>query len=199
MEQNMKPFEEIAAAFRAAGVAVSDEAVAKAQNIWTGMPKEVREDNVDDKPSFLFYGLYGVSGDSGTFRILSDNLFAFDWEVEDPYNMFADFLACVNQINGAEFTLTDIKQEVPAFSTIEELESYPKKVTFGLNGTQYEYEAATEYDWFDGKIIQWFNGVLAQEGISKRLYCCSTDMCCVFYGSDTWAKQFEQKTGITLQ
>lgn len=81
MKQNSKTFAEIAADFRAAGVAVSDEAVAKAQNIWDSMPKEVREDNVDDKPSFLFYGLYNLSGDSGTFRVLSDNLFAFEWEV----------------------------------------------------------------------------------------------------------------------
>lgn len=199
MKQDMKTFEEIAADFRAAGVAVGDGAVTNAQNIWDSMPKEVQEDNVDDKPSFLFYGLYGVSGDSGTFRILSENLFAFDWEVEDPYCMFADFLACVNKINDGAFVLTDIKQEVPDFSSIEELESYPKKVTFGLNGTRYEYEAATEYDWFDGEIIEWFNDVLSQQGFSGRLYCFSSDMCCIFYGSEEWAKQFAQKTGMTLK
>lgn len=113
--------------------------------------------------------------------------------------MFADFLACVNKINGEEFVLTDIKQEIPDFSSIEELESYPKRVTFVLNGTRYEYESATEYDWFDQGMMEWFNGVLSEEGISKRLYCCSTDMCCVFYGSEEWARQFAQKTGITLQ
>lgn len=200
MEFNHKTFAEIAEDFRDAGVAVNDAAVIQAQRTWDSMPDEVKADGIYDEPSdCIFYGMYGAAGDeSGNFRVLSDNLFAFEWEVEDPYCMFEDFLNCVGKINNGEFALTDIEQELPDFDAVEELETYQQKVTFCLNGKPYEYQATMHYDWFDSQIIGYFNSVLAREGISKRLYCYSMDLCSVFYGSEEWAKQFADKTGVRL-
>lgn len=218
MSSNSMDFAKMGAAFREAGVAVSDEVIAQAQAHWQSMPAELREDGWDDPTDFIYYALCHVNGsDSGTFQVVSGDMLCFYWEVEDPYSMFEDFLNGVNTIAKGAFSVTEIRQEMLDDSEAEELRNHlprnmsefmppealsdgePQRVTFCLNGKPYEYQTVVLYDWFDNGLIGYINEILKEQGVDKRLYYHSSDLCSMFCCSEGWAKDFSAKTGSPLR
>lgn len=96
----------------------------------------------------------------------SDQVLAFDPEVERVEGMYRALFAGLLRLTGGELDLTDVYES----SEHADLEAPGGtwKITFRLNGNPYQCDADFLGNWLDPNVIGMLNGILEREGVKKR-------------------------------
>lgn len=154
----------------------------------------------DKVPYLLSYlGMGEYDPDTWEWTPGNSGVYWFDMEVFDVGSMYTDFLRGVSALGNGELDFTDIQED---FSRVDwEKCTGSVLVSFDWNGQHYIMEAEFAGDWFDPNILDTMNKLLTGNGNRKRLYFASDEGqgLLVFYRDESWAGDFEKKTGLNLE
>lgn len=147
----------------------------------------------------LSYSGYGYYNEETGKRIFSDSVFWFDYEGVDVSRDYLDIMEGLNALGKGEFTLTNVSESGSGIDW--ESGGGELIISFCCDGTPYRFTARIDYDWIDGEIIDYFNGVLREQGDSKRIYQMDDggQGVILFYNTEEWVEEFYEKTGLKLE
>ncbi len=137
--------------------------------------------------------------DTNQYKMLCRQVYSFDMEVSDISTMYTVFLNFVNLIINGDLQISDIVEDI---SNIDfEHGTGVHIISFKCNEEEYKYEAESNYDWFDMKVISFINQILDTNGINKHLYITSDGWqnCIVFYNTEEWAKKFNDTFDLKIE
>jgi hypothetical protein len=146
--------------------------------------------------------MYSARGDydyaTGVWTPISSHVYSFDVEVFDIENMYSLFFQGIMSINNSEFAISNVVEDMSGVN--QETGQGERKVSFLYNGLTQLFIANGNFDWFDVKVIDFVNDILAQNGNQKKLYGFSDGYqeCIIFYCTEEWAREFTAKTGCVL-
>lgn len=172
---------------------ITGEHIDQIEEMVETMPQEVA-DALDETQISAFLLAAAGKGEydyeNWTWKPDSRQVYSFDLEAFDERKMYTYFLEGISAINEGEFALTQVKEVVSS----EEGGQGPKshRIQFCYDGTEYAYEAAVYYDWFDTGMIDYMNQVLEKEENPKRLYSMGDgyQACIILYCTKEWADHF---------
>lgn len=146
--------------------------------------------------SYIGYGLYDSEADTLTY---SDSVYSFDFEGWDISEDYIEILMGIRAIGRKEFLISDISEDTEEVNW--EQGTGTITVTFRWNHRNCRFHAEVDNDWIDGRILEYVNRLLKQDGSVKRIYAMPDNGqgVVLFYNTPEWAREFEEKTGIKLQ
>lgn len=122
-------------------------------------------------------GMGELNYETGEWKPLSNQVYAFDAEVMFVDLMYTHFLQGVQSI-ASDIEITDIREDLSGMT--EELTNTDdvyvmptdgkRAVSFLCNGHPYSIELESYGDWINGDIIDFMNQVLEKEGCQNRLH-----------------------------
>lgn len=146
-----------------------------------------------------FYQMLSYMGSSRTGQEITQ-LYWFDWECVDIVEGYVDIVNAVEYLSQGELAIEDITIQ-------DENVNWEKSrgtlgITYVCNGTSYECSVVVrDGGWLNENIIKVLNEMVKKENPEKRIYYCFDDGqgAIMFYKDAEWAKEFEQKTDISLR
>lgn len=181
------PLEEQKAILEALDISVSEECMEELEE-W----REYAEGNP-------FYQILSYMGSSDSGKDIPQ-LYWFDWESYDIVEGYIDIFDAVEYLSQGELVIEDITIQD------EKVDWEKSQGTLGIsyicNGTSYECSVVVRGGgWLNENIIRELNKMVKQENPEKRIYYCFDDGqgAILFYKDAEWAKEFEQKTDISLR
>lgn len=189
---------EKAAVLEELGISVPEEVIVSVKENWDSMPEEVLE-SLDITATLLTaVGCGSYDFENLQWAPSSEQVYSFDVEVFDIGNMYTNFLKGVSAINGNEFEITQVEEDVSEVDF--ERGTGTHKISFCYNKTSYVFEGKSDGDWFDVGILDYMNEVLEREHNPKRLFFMGDGYqeCIVFYATEEWVDRFAEKTGCQL-
>lgn len=194
MNMNELTFNELANILAEFEIAdISQEKIEELEKGWEEYPDEVYESL--NKMAFLLSAAGEGRYDYKTWEWTptSDKVYSFDVEAFDVGNMYAILFQGIESISKNSMIFTDVVQD-------DGEGYYDRKVSFKMNGQQYEFKAEFGGDWYDAAILNYLNQILAENGSGRQLYFMNDEyqQIIVFYCDVEWAKQFTERTGCIL-
>lgn len=130
----------------------------------------------------------------------SEDVFWFDFEGVD---ISTDYINILNGMRAlAKGSCLDDVTDIQEDMTEADWENGKGVITVSLTrkGQTYSYVMDMYDDWIDTKVLGIFNPLLEQEGSQKYFYATGDDGqgAIVFFCTEDWAKEFMEKTGLTL-
>lgn len=172
---------------------IPQEKIIELETGWEDYPEEVYESL--NKMAILLSAAGEGRCDYQTWEWTptSDKVYSFDMEAFDVGNMYAILFQGIESISKNSMIFTDVVQD-------DGQGYYDRKVSFRINGQQYEFKAEFGGDWYDAAILDYLNQILAENGSSRQLYFMNDgyQQIIVFYCDAEWAKQFTERTGCVL-
>lgn len=192
-------YEEIGEKLETLGIGgIGDETVDGLQKAWDALPEEYRQysDKTIDLLTALGYGTYDP--ETWAWSPSSSDVYAFDMEVLNVDSMYTDFLRGVAALGDGELDFADLEENLDRVNW--EQGTGKRSVSFTWNGESFCLNAEMMNDWFDVRVLDDLNGILAPRCGGKQLYFASDggQMILVFYRDQAWADSFEDVTGIPL-
>lgn len=160
---------------------------------WTELPPEALESL--DKMTLLLtavsMGHYDYQ--TGQWTPTSDKVYSFDMEAFDVDNMYNIFFQGIMAISRGQIHITDVAQN-------DGEGYYDRTVSFSVNGAEHKFKAEFGGDWYDIRILDCLNQILAEQRNPNRLYF-TTDgyqQMIVFFCNEEWANDFGERTDCRL-
>lgn len=175
------------------------------ESAYATMPEDLRQklgytpdyfSEITDVLAMLGYGDYDP--ETWAYIPYTDDVYAFDAEMFDVQQSYTDLLLAVGRMSRGEVSLENV--EIQMSDELFERGTGSLPISFALNGNNYSYSAAFEYDWMDVEIIDFVNGILGEQGIGKRIWS-MYDLgqgLILFYRDEAWAERFMDGTGCEL-
>lgn len=156
---------------------------------------------VEGRPYYMILSDLGTPHydmDTRQFLGYSEQVYWFDFEGWDISKDYIEILEGVQALTDGEVVFVGSTEHCEDVNWNKGTGTI--RITFWSSGHPYEYKAQVDGDWLDGGFIAFLNEVLVQEGYEKHLYACTDDGQgnILFYRDEAWAKEFMEKTGITL-
>lgn len=136
--------------------------------------------------------------ESGEWVQESDQVFWFDLEAYDMGIMYTEALLGLDYIGGEELKITNINEDISQLDF--EAGTGTRVVTFEINGTPCQFEAANDGDWYDIAFLDVIDQCLTDSGSEKTLYYMYDEGqgIIIFFRDAQWAERFTQETGCEL-
>ena len=136
----------------------------------------------------IFMGCGDYSQDTGEWMPTSDRVYAFDAEVYDVEQMYAQFLRGMQAIIPG-IAITDVREDLSGMAEDMNFSGADgtRSVDFCVNGHPYSVTLASRGDWFNEDMIAFFTDVLEREQYPGKLHQITDNMdqmVILFYGSD---------------
>lgn len=153
----------------------------------------------DDKLTHLLYcmGVAERDYDSGTYSPKETGVFFSYYWAENPDTMYTDFLQGIAAMSRGALVIENIRED----HTRADWDAWEGiiRVEFTLNGTEQTMEAGFYGEWYDEQSFNLLNEMI-RKSTGKQLYFSDFEKtaCFVFFGDDTWAKNFSEQTGMIL-
>lgn len=194
---SQKSFAEIGSCLRELGISgITDDLLAETEKSYSDMDPEILMNKTAVLLTILGEGTYNE--DFTEWEPSNDSVYAFDMEAFRIEQMYTDFLNGIRKIGGGALDFQNIAENMEQ----ADLESGTgtRQVTFEWNGKLYTLDAEVQNDWFDTRVLDQLNDVIAKNGETRRLYAMTDGYqeCIVFFCDQSWADAFFEKTGLFL-
>lgn len=175
------------------------------ESTYAAMPEDLRQklgytpesfSDMADVLVMLGYGDYDP--ETWTNIPYTDDVYAFDAEMFDVQQSYTELLEAVERMSRGEVTIENV--QIHLAEELFEAGNGSLPIAFQLNGRNYSYIAAFDYDWMDVEIIDFVNGILEEQGGTKRIWS-MYDLgqgLILFYRDAAWAESFMDETGCEL-
>lgn len=171
------------------------------------------EQSLEEEPSYRVWlegdpyaALIGMAAypeydmENWKIRSFSEQAYWFDWEGMDLEEDYCNILRGVEVISGGELHITDMA--VDGSKANWEQGNGTLSIGFSVNGIAQVSKVRIENDWLDSDFLDDVRSALKAAGMTeKQLYSMddSGQGCILLYRTPEWAKEFTEKTGITLR
>ena len=194
MERNAMSYQALASLLTELGIAdFSSGLLEELEQQWNQFPPEVLDSL--DKLALLLTAISMGRYDycTGAWAPTSNKVYSFDMEAFDPGNMYEILFQGIRSISGDHLCVNAVRQD-------DGENYYDRKVFFTLDGVEYCFKAELGGDWYDTKILDLLNQILAGRGDPNRLYFMTDgyQQMILFFCKEAWARQFTEKTGCAL-
>lgn len=162
------------------GETLSDEMQQMIDGAVQQVETEIQNANVYD--ILMELGMGDMNYETGEWKPLSNQVYAFDAEVMFVDLMYTQFLQGVQSIV-SDIEITDIHEDLSGMTaeltSSDDLYAIPtdgkRAVAFLRSGRPYSIELESHGDWINMDILDFMNQVLEKEGCEKRLHILTGD------------------------
>lgn len=194
---SQESFADISKSLKTLGVSgITDELLEEMERSYADMEPEILMNKTAVLLTVLGSGQYNE--DLTEWMPDNDSVYAFDMEVFRVEHMYTDFLNGIRMIGGGALDFENVTENMDNVDW--ENGTGTRQVTFEWGQKQYTLEAEVQNDWFDPKVLEQLNDIIAGTGEQRRLYA-TTDgyqSCIIFFCDKDWADGFFEKTGLLL-
>ncbi|GEM_PF-1288282 len=194
---SQESFADIGAKLKTLGISgITDEFMEDMEKSYSDMDPQALMNKTAVLLTVLGDGIY--NDDLTEWAPDNDSVYAFDMEVFRFEKMYTDFLNGVRAIGNGALDFQNISENLDDADL--ENGTGTRQVTFDWNGKTYTLKAEVQGDWFDTKVLDQLNGLIAETGETRRLYAMTDGYqeCIVFFCDQSWADSFFEKTGLLL-
>ena len=194
-------YQEMAEELRPLGITVSQQTIDELDAYDAEYMAEYGTDYYEDTESntkiidLLYWEGTGIyDSETGEWTPSASGIFWFDMEVWNAGAIYSDFFRGLRAMH-PELNFTNLQED---YSRVDmEAGTGTVGLSFDLNGTHYEMDAAYYYDWFDEGILMQILRILRTDENSENLYFVNDGQAVfLYYGSPGQVKQLERKTGL---
>lgn len=194
---SQESFADIGKSLKTLGISgITDELLEEMERSYADMEPEILMNKTAVLLTVLGSGQYNE--DLTEWMPDNDSVYAFDMEVFRVEHMYTDFLNGIRMIGGGALDFENVTENMDNVDW--ENGTGTRQVTFEWGQKQYTLEAEVQNDWFDPKVLEQLNDIIAGTGEQRRLYA-TTDgyqSCIIFFCDKDWADGFFEKTGLLL-
>lgn len=223
----MERYEQARASLEKAGIVVTDQVIQEVMESSRAYERRIQAflDGLDDESRKAYAGLSNSSHEpvnlpyallinmgmgsydeeTGAWTPASTQVYAFDAEVYDVSSMYTTFLRGINAIvPGAPFTeiaedLSGMTEEMTwSDNPMEGGTDGQRSVSFCCKGKAYSLTLVSRGDWFNEKMIEETNRILAEQGFLGQLHIVSGEMeqmVILYYGTEEAAERIRGVIG----
>lgn len=126
-------------------------------------------------------------------------VYALDLEAFDVSRMYSDILRGICALSGGELAFKNVTEDMGQLAM--RLGIGWKKVVFTLDGKRHTLRPFTIYDWTDADFLDDVAKIVERSDRNKQIYFLyePDTVVYLFYCDETWAAEFEAKTGYVLE